>query len=118
MGEIFGRKEDSRVYFGKFRGVNGRGCPLRLLGSTGRHPAGFDGAGLADIGVEDVVCEADHHIKDGAPVDVGLVVAGGAADVEGIPPGGIPLGVDAVEDQGDLTVDVGPQRRLRPGNTE
>jgi len=102
----------------------GDGAPLLEAGAGDRLAVavlgkiGVDGAGLADIGVEDVVGEADHHVKDGAPVDVGLVVAGGAADVEGIPPGGIPLGVDAVEDQGDLTVDVGPQRRLRPGNTE
>jgi len=43
-----------------------------------------------------------------------LVVAGGVGDVEGVAFAGVPLGVDAVECQRDLTVDVGPQGLLRP----
>ena len=47
-------------------------------------------------------------------MDVILVIAGGVGDVEGVALAGIPLGVDAVERQRDLTVDIGPQGLLRP----
>ena len=66
------------------------------------------------IGVENVIGDAHHHIEHGAAVDVILVVAGGVGDVEGVALAGVPLGVDAVECQRDLTVDVGPQGLLRP----
>ena len=47
-------------------------------------------------------------------MDVILVVAGGVGDVEGVALAGVPFGVDAVQRQRDLAVDVGPQGLLRP----
>ena len=51
-------------------------------------------------------------------MDVILVVAGGVGDVETVALAGVPLGVDAVESQRDLAVDVGPQGLLRPGRVD
>ena len=51
-------------------------------------------------------------------MDVSLVVPGRTGDVEIVPAGRIPLGIDAVERQRDLAVDVGPQGLLGPGNTQ
>ena len=56
--------------------------------------------------------------EHGASVNVILVVAGGVGDVEGVALAGVPLGVDAVECQRDLAVDVGPQGLLRPRGTK
>ena len=75
---------------------------------------GVHGAALAQIGVENVIGDAHHHIEHGAAVDVILVVAGGVGDVEGVALAGVPFGVDAVQRQRDLAVDVGPQGLLRP----
>ena len=47
-----------------------------------------------------------------------LVVAGGVGNVEGVAFAGVPLGVDAVECQRDLAVDVGSQGLLRPGRVD
>ena len=91
----------------------GDGLAVAVLGIVG-----VDSACLADISAEDLVGELDHHVKHGAAVDVILIVAGGIGDVDGITPAGIPFGVDAVERQRDLAVDVGPQGLLGPGNTE
>ena len=96
-----------------FEARAGHRFAIAVLGKVG-----VDGAGLADEGAENVVGEPDHHVKDGAPVDVSLVVPGRTGDVEIVPAGRIPLGIDAVERQRDLTVDVGPQGLLGPGNTE
>ena len=82
---------------------------VAVFGIIGVHRTAF-----AQIGVEDVVRNAHHHLEHRAPVDVVLVVAGGVGDVEGVALAGVPLGVDAVECQRDLTVDVGPQGLLRP----
>ena len=76
---------------------------------------GVDGALTAHVGVEDVVGELFHHLKDVASVHIILVVAGGVGDVEGEAPAGVPLGEDAVHGQTDLGVDVGPQGLLRRG---
>ena len=48
-------------------------------------------------------------------MDVILVVAGGVGDIEGVALAGVPFGVDAVQRQRDLAVDVGPQGLLWPG---
>ena len=82
---------------------------VAVLGIIGVHCAA-----LAQIGVEDIVRDAHHHFKYRAPVDVVLVVAGGVGDVEGVALAGVPLGIDAVQRQRDLAVDVGPQCLLRP----
>ena len=75
---------------------------------------GVHGAGLPQVGVENVIGDAHHHIEHGAAVDVILVVAGGVGDVEGVALAGVPLGIDTVQCQRDLAVDVGPQGLLRP----
>ena len=79
---------------------------------------GIDRSGLPEIGIEDVVRQPDHDIEHGPPVDVILVVAGGVGDVEAVAPAGVPLGVDAVQRQRDLAVDVRPQGALRPGRVD
>ena len=71
-------------------------------------------ATLAQIGVKDIVRNAHHHLEHRAPVDVVLVVAGGVGNVEGVALAGVPLGVDAVQRQRDLAVDIRPQCLLRP----
>ena len=86
------------------------GLAVAVLGVVG-----LDGAFAAHIGVEDVVGDALHGLKDLPPVDVVLVVTGGVGDVEVVALAGVPLGEDAVQGQADLGVDVGPQRLLRPG---
>ena len=83
---------------------------VAVLGIIGVHRAAF-----AQIGVEDIVRDAHHHLEHRAPMDVVLVVAGGVGDVEGVALAGVPLGVDAVQRQRDLAVDVRPQCLLRPG---
>ena len=83
---------------------------IAVLGIIGVHRAT-----LAQIGVKDIVRNAHHHLKHRASVDVVLVVAGGVGDVEGVALAGVPLGVDAVQRQRDLAVDVRPQCLLRPG---
>lgn len=87
----------------------GDGFSVAVLGVVGVH-----GAGLADIGVEDVVRQPHHDIEHRPAMDVVLVVAGGVGDVETVALAGVPLGVDAVESQRDLAVDVGPQGLLGP----
>ena len=47
-------------------------------------------------------------------MDVVLVVAGGVGDIETVALAVVPLGVDTVESQRDLAVDVGPQGLLGP----
>ena len=73
---------------------------------------------LADVGVEDVVRQAHHHVKHRPPVDIVLVITGGIGDVETVALAGVPLGVDAVERQRDLAVDVGPEGLFRPGRVD
>ena len=75
---------------------------------------GVDGAGLADVGVEDVVGQPGHDLKHRPSVDVILVVAGGVGDVEPVSLAGVPLGVDAVQSQRDLAVDVGAESLFGP----
>ena len=82
---------------------------VAVLGIIGIHRTAF-----AQVGVEDIVRDAHHHLKHRASVDVVLVVAGGVGDVEGVALAGVPLGVDAVQRQRDLAVDVGPECRFRP----
>ena len=83
---------------------------VAILGIIGVHRTAF-----AQIGIEDVVRDAHHHLEHRASVDIVLVVAGGVGDVEGVALAGVPLGVDAVQRQRDLAVDVRPQCLLRPG---
>ena len=85
---------------------------IAILGIIGVYRAAF-----AQIGVEDIVCDAHHHLEHRAPMDVVLVVAGGVGDVEGVALAGVPLGINAVQRQRDLAVDVRPQCLLRPGRT-
>ena len=106
-------------------------CAAALIGQRDRPPlleagagdgfsvaifsvVGVHGAGLADIGVEDVVRQPHHDVEHRPAMDVVLVVAGGVGDVETVALAGVPLGVDAVESQRDLAVDVGPQGLLGP----
>lgn len=51
---------------------------------------GVDRAGLAHIGVEDIVGQPHHHVKDRPAVDVVLVVAGGVGDVVAVALAGVP----------------------------
>ena len=71
------------------------------------------------------LAEDEIFISDGAKSDLANVLGlfdvdntcllyTSVGDVEGVALAGIPLGVDAVERQRDLTVDVGPQGLLRP----
>ena len=85
---------------------------VAVLGIIGVHRTAF-----AQVGVEDIVRDAHHHLEHSAPMDVVLVVAGGVGDVEGIALAGVPLGVDTVQRQRDLAVDVCPQCLLRPRGT-
>ena len=87
----------------------GDGLSVTVFGVVGIH-----GAGLADVGVEDIIRQLYHHIEHSAAMDVILIVAGGIGDIEGVALTGIPLGVNTVERQRDLAVDVGPQGLLRP----
>ena len=48
-------------------------------------------------------------------MDVVLVVGGGVGDIEVVALAGVPLGIDPVEDKGNLGVDIGPNGLLRPG---
>ena len=91
----------------------GDGFSVAVLGIVGVH-----GAGLADIGVEDVVRQPHHDVEHRPAMDVVLVVAGGVGDVETVALAGVPLGVDTVESQRDLAVDVGPQGLLGPRGTK
>ena len=43
---------------------------------------GVNGACFADVGVEDIVCNADHYVEHRAAVHIVLVVAGGIGDVK------------------------------------
>ena len=51
-------------------------------------------------------------------MDIVLVITGGISDVETVALAGVPLGVDAVERQRDLAVDVGPEGLFRPGRVD
>ena len=75
----------------------------------------LNGSASAHVRVENVVGDALHHVKNRAAVHKVLVVTGGVGDVEAVPFAGVPFGVNAVEGQADLGVDVGPKGLLRPG---
>lgn len=67
-----------------------------------------------NVVVEAVVHQPVDVLKGAAPRDVGLIVAGGAGDVEIVAAAAVILGVDAVQRHGDLGQNIGPQSVLRP----
>ena len=79
---------------------------------------GVDGARFADVGVEDVIGDANHHIEHRAAVHIILVVTGGVGDIERIALAFVPLGINAVQRNADLRMDIGAQRLLRPGGVD
>ena len=91
----------------------GNGLSVTVFGVVGIH-----GAGLADVGVEDIIRQLYHHIEHSAAMDVILIVAGGIGDIEGVALTGIPLGVNTVERQRDLAVDVRFQRFNGPSGVD
>ena len=99
----------------------GHGAPLLHAGAGDGFAVAVFGvvrfhvSAAAHIGVENVVGDALHHVKNRAAVHKVLVVTGGVGDVEAVPLAGVPFGVNAVEGQADLGVDVGPKGLLRPG---
>ena len=93
--------------------VAGDGGAVAVLGEVG-----LDAPLPDNIFVEDVVHDVADIGENIPAVDIGLIVPGGIGDVEIVALAAVPFGVKPVERIGDLRVDIGAQRILRPGGID
>ena len=68
-----------------------------------------------DVIVENIVDDFADILKDISPLHKGLVVLGGVGDLEIKSLAGIPFGIDSIECQRNLRVNIGTDGILRPG---